>query len=110
MPADDWSPGAAKSLLGAALLSQKRFAEAEAVLLEAQDDLETMSPARPDELMATIARLADLYATWGKRDEALKYRALLPTHATLGGRRARFDRLIAARGAAPARRRPVSAR
>ena len=36
---DDWSLGATKSLLGAALTALKRYEEAEAVLLDARRDL-----------------------------------------------------------------------
>ena len=36
LPSDDWSLGAAKSLLGAALLSLHRYEQAETVLLEAR--------------------------------------------------------------------------
>ena len=39
-PEDDWSVGATKSLLGAALTALARYEEAEAVLLDAQRDLQ----------------------------------------------------------------------
>ena len=69
--------GATKSLLGASLTALARYSEAEAVLLEARKDLEAMSPPPRRDVDATITRLADLYAAWGKRDEAARYRALL---------------------------------
>ena len=74
---DDWSIGAAKSLLGATLIARARYSEAEAVLLDARRDLEALpSPARRD-VHATLRRLVDLYAAWRKPEEAARYRALL---------------------------------
>jgi tetratricopeptide (TPR) repeat protein len=76
-PEDDWTVGATKSLLGASLTALARYGDAEAVLLEARRDLEVMSPSPRRDIVATITRLADLYAAWGKRDEAARYRVLL---------------------------------
>jgi serine/threonine protein kinase len=73
---DDWSVGAIKSLLGASLTAQARYAEAEAMLLEARRDLETLPASRGADMQTTIARLVDLYAAWGKPDKAATYRAL----------------------------------
>ena len=73
---DDWSLGAIKSLLGASLLAQARYSEAEALLLEARRDLE--APGAPDrEASATLRRLIELYDAWGDPDRAAAYRALL---------------------------------
>jgi hypothetical protein len=76
-PEDDWSVGATKSLLGATLAALSRYSEAEAVLLEARRDLAAASPPSRSDVRATITRLVDLYAGWGKHDEADRYRALL---------------------------------
>jgi serine/threonine-protein kinase len=77
VPEDDWSIGAARSLLGASLTAQKRYGDAEAVLLEARRDLEAMpSPPQPV-TRATVTRLVALYSAWGKAAEADRYRALL---------------------------------
>jgi tetratricopeptide (TPR) repeat protein len=74
---DDWSIGAAKSLLGAALIARAQYSEAEAVLLEARRDLEALpSPATRD-VHATLRRLVDLYTAWRKPEEAARYRTLL---------------------------------
>lgn len=76
-PEDDWSIGATKSLLGASLVAQRRYSEAEAVLLDARRGLEaTPSPPARD-VRATINRLVELYDAWGKPDRAAVYRALL---------------------------------
>ena len=74
---DDWSLGAAKSLLGATLLSLGRYNEAETVLLDARGDLASLHPPQPLAMKATLSRLVELYVAWGKRDRAETYRALL---------------------------------
>ena len=76
-PQDDWSVGATKSLLGASLVALARYDEAEAVLLDARRDLESLRPFRDADMKATVARLVDLYVAWGKLDAAATYRALL---------------------------------
>jgi hypothetical protein len=74
---DDWSIGATKSLLGAALTALGRYDEAETVLLEARRDLEAMRAPRRPEIEATMTRLVDLYVKWGRPEAAATYRALL---------------------------------
>lgn len=74
---DDWSIGGARSLLGAALMAQKKYAEAEAVLLEARRELESTPSAREPEITVTMSRLADLYAAMNRREPAAWYRARL---------------------------------
>jgi tetratricopeptide (TPR) repeat protein len=74
---DDWSLGAAKSLLGATLVSLGRYNEAETVLLDARGDLASLRTPQPLAMKATLTRLVDLYVAWGKRDRAETYRALL---------------------------------
>ena len=74
---DDWSLGATKSLLGATLLSLRRYNEAETVLLDARNDLASHGTPQPAVMRATLTRLVQLYAAWGKRDRAETYRALL---------------------------------
>jgi tetratricopeptide (TPR) repeat protein len=74
--ADDWSVGSTKSLLGAALLAQRRFDEAEAALLDAHRELSSAPQPRSREIDATIARLVELYHRWNRPDLAAAYRAL----------------------------------
>jgi serine/threonine protein kinase/tetratricopeptide (TPR) repeat protein len=76
-PEEDWSVGATKSLLGAALTGLGRYAEAEVMLLDARRDLEASPTSRDVEITATIRRLVELYAAWEKYDRAATYRALL---------------------------------
>jgi eukaryotic-like serine/threonine-protein kinase len=74
-PEDDWSLAATKSLLGASLIAQARYGEAEAVLLDTRRELEAMpAPPRRD-LHATITRLTELYEAWGKPEKAAIYRS-----------------------------------
>ena len=74
---DDWSVGAARSLLGAALMKQKRFDEAESVLLEARRELEALPAAGGADMKIAVSRLIDLYIAWGKPARAASVRALL---------------------------------
>jgi tetratricopeptide (TPR) repeat protein len=80
LPEDDWSLGATKSLLGAALVALARYDEAEATLLEARRDLEAMPGGPPErETRALITRLVALYEGRGQPGKAATYRALLPS-------------------------------
>jgi serine/threonine-protein kinase len=74
---DDWSVGAAKSLLGAALLKQKRYVDAEIALLDARRDIEAAPVRRADHMKRTIDRLVELYTAWGKGERAAAYRSML---------------------------------
>ena len=80
---DHWSLAAVKSMLGAALTAQGRFADAEAVLLEARRELDT-TPALDVDVTLNLARLVDLYTSWGKAGTAAEYRALLSTRGARG--------------------------
>jgi serine/threonine protein kinase/tetratricopeptide (TPR) repeat protein len=76
---DDWSVGATKSLLGAALAAQARYEEAETMLLAAQRDLDTTPGPHARDATATINRLVALYEAWGRSDRAAAYRSRLPS-------------------------------
>ena len=76
-PEDDWSVGATKSLLGAALAARARYDEAEAVLLDARRDLDALPGSHDREAKATITRLVALYDAWGRPDRAADDRTLL---------------------------------
>jgi serine/threonine protein kinase/tetratricopeptide (TPR) repeat protein len=77
-PEDDWSIGATRSLLGATLVAQARYGEAETVLLDAYRELEATPGAPSRDAAATIARLVALYDAWGRPEKAATYRRLLP--------------------------------
>ena len=74
-----WGAFNAESLLGGALLGQKKYAEAEPLLLSGYNGMkarETAIPpaARPN-LPAAAERLVRLYEEWDKPGEAAKWRA-----------------------------------
>jgi serine/threonine protein kinase/tetratricopeptide (TPR) repeat protein len=74
---DDWSVAAAKALLGSSLVAQRRYADAEVVLLEARRDLEAQTSPSARDVKTTIGGLARLYEAWGKHEAAAAYRARL---------------------------------
>src|SRR5262245_6065727 len=74
---DDWSVATTKSLLGATLVAQRRYEEAEVVLLEARRDLDTQPKPSARDLTATMTGLVQLYEAWGRREDAAVYRARL---------------------------------
>jgi len=76
-PQDDWSIGATESLLGSSLIALRQYSEAEKMLLAARHDLEALPQPPQVDITKTIARLIELYAAWGKRDQAALYRAQL---------------------------------
>ena len=72
------------SLLGASLAGQDKFTEAEPLLLDAynqmKDNAETIpNQYRDERIREALERIVNLYESWGKPDEAAKYRALLPS-------------------------------
>lgn len=62
-----------KSALGESLTQQRRFAEAEKVLLEAYEAQKARVLLQQYDMVETRRRLAELYRAWGKTDEAQKY-------------------------------------
>jgi len=73
LPADHRSRAGAKSLLGACLTAQKKYPEAETVLLDAwsaqsKSGTTGRGPAR------THQRVLDLYEAWGRPDKAAAFR------------------------------------
>jgi serine/threonine protein kinase/tetratricopeptide (TPR) repeat protein len=74
---DDWSVATTKALLGTSLVAQRRYADAEAVLLGARRDLDVTPQPSARDVKATISGLVQLYEAWGKREAAAAYRARL---------------------------------
>ena len=63
--------------LGTVRLQEKRFAEAEPLLLEAYAGLKqhvTNVPAPTSRATETLQRLVQLYDGWGKKDKATEWR------------------------------------
>ena len=82
--AGDWRLGDTRSLIGATLLAQKKFAPAEPLLLEAQEALAASAEAPAEVRRRAIRRLVDLYEAWeraspgqGKMAEAARWKARL---------------------------------
>lgn len=73
-----WLTSATESLLGGALLGQKKYAEAEPLLLSGYAGLRAVNSlpfAAEPHLSAAAERLNRLYEEWGKPAEAAKWRA-----------------------------------
>ena len=73
-PAADWRIGQAQSLLGAALVAQRSYAEAESQLLAANASLKPVAGYQDRERIDNRARLVVLYEARGRPDQAGAYR------------------------------------
>ena len=75
---DVWTTFNTQSLLGAALLGQKKYAEAEPLLLLGYEGMKQREAKIPKEgkvrLTEALERLVQLYEATGKKDEAAKWR------------------------------------
>jgi hypothetical protein len=75
---DDWATFDAQSLLGGALLGQKKYADAEPLLLsgyQGMKEREVKIPATSKiRLTEALERLVRLYEATGKKDQADKWR------------------------------------
>ena len=83
---DEWERYNCQSILGAALLGQKRYEEAEPVLLSAYEGMMTKQsmvsrsyPLRPKLHEEAAQRIVQLYEGWGKPEEAAKWQDKLQT-------------------------------
>jgi hypothetical protein len=76
-----WTTFNTKSLLGEALLSQKKLAEAEPLLVQGYEGMEkratTIPPQVKVRLKEALNRLVRLYEATGDKDQAAKWRAKL---------------------------------
>jgi hypothetical protein len=79
---DDWTTFETESMLGEALLDQKKYAEAEPRLLSGYEGLKlreaTIPPQDKSRITKVVERLVKLYEAWDKKDKAMKWRVLLP--------------------------------
>jgi hypothetical protein len=77
---DAWTTFNTQSLLGAALLGQERYADAEPLLLKGYEGLKareaTIPPQAANRIPETLDLLIELYAATDRTDEAQKYRDL----------------------------------
>ena len=100
---DDWTTFETKSILGEALLDQRKFADAEPLLLSGYEGMKQRKAKIPSQdkarLTKALERLVRLYEVWNKKDKADWWRKKLATAeaATIRwlSRRARNDKLLA---------------
>ena len=87
---DDWLTFSARSMLGDALLGQKKYAEAEPLLLQGYEGMKQRWAKIPAGERARFAealeRLVRLYNDWGKNDEADKWSKKLDAFGKRGGK------------------------
>jgi serine/threonine protein kinase len=78
---EHWVTFNTQSLLGAALLGQKKYAEAEPLLVQGYQGMKQRQARIPKEaqlrLSEALERLVQLYDAWGKKDEAANWRKQL---------------------------------
>jgi hypothetical protein len=75
--ADHPDTQASRLELGATRLQQKRYAEAEPILLEAYAGLKQHETKIPDRVTEALERLVQLYDGWDKKDKATEWRQKL---------------------------------
>jgi eukaryotic-like serine/threonine-protein kinase len=80
---DDWSRFDATSQLGGALLGQRRYAEAEPLILAGYEGLKAREAKIPVPNKArrpeAVERVLKLYEAWGQTDKAAEWRKRLGT-------------------------------
>ena len=78
---DDWGVFNTKSMLGGALAGQKKFQEAEPLLVEGYEGMKereaNIPPAAKTRLAEAIRRLVDLYTAWDRPEEVAKWQTIL---------------------------------
>ncbi len=81
MDPDFWSTFNAKSMLGDALLGQKKYAEAEPLLVQGYEGMKEREAKIPPHakvrLIEALERLVQLYDDWGKPEQAAEWRKKL---------------------------------
>lgn len=81
-PKGHWQTAVSRLRYGAALGGQKRFAEAEKHMLQAEKELRTAKDMPPMRYVEAVKRLVALYESWGKAGEAERWRAKLPKESS----------------------------
>lgn len=77
-PPDHWQVASTKTLLARCLADQRRFEEAERLLLEGYPVVERQFGASSPRVIAVVERAVAIYQAWGKPDKAAEWRAKLP--------------------------------
>ncbi len=78
LPEGHWFTGLLLDLRGWVMVRRERFDQAESALLKAHEVFMAALGAEHSYTIQTISRLADLYESWGKPDQAARCRAMLP--------------------------------
>lgn len=68
----------ARGAVGFCLSRQDKYAEAEPLLLQAEENLRKIPNINPVHITREMARLADLYQRWGKPEQADAWKAKIP--------------------------------
>jgi serine/threonine protein kinase len=75
---DDWTRFEVQSLLGASVLGQGRYAEAEPLLVQGYEGLkaraQSIPPGEKGRLTEALRRVVRLYEAWGKADQVAPWR------------------------------------
>jgi serine/threonine protein kinase/tetratricopeptide (TPR) repeat protein len=89
-----WKQFARRSLLGGSLLGQKKYAEAELLLLAGYEGMKAHEQNLPatekQRLTEALERLVQLYDEWGKPDQAAKWRKELEARKPRTAARGKF--------------------
>jgi hypothetical protein len=80
-PADEWSTFNTRSQLGGSLLGQKKYAEAEPLIVSGYEGMKAreakIPPPSKSRLAEAAHRVVKLYEEWGKKEKAAGWRARL---------------------------------
>ena len=80
--ADGWDRYNCQSLLGASLAAQKRYSDAETLVVSGYGALKAREPSIPRENRIAVeragARVVQLYTEWGKTEQASEWRKKIP--------------------------------
>ena len=75
-PAGDWTIADTESALGGYLAALGRFEDAEHLLVDSYRTLRQVKGEHSIYCRSAAGRLVDLYQTWGRPDQAARYRQL----------------------------------
>jgi hypothetical protein len=78
LPKEHYWVALAHSALGECLSSQKRYAEAEELLLTSYHDLKSSQGEQNPRTVEALQRVVALYDAWSKPDQAARFHKLLP--------------------------------